>query len=209
MFPKFSKRAVHSVLNRKKMNGRLIWEPGDSGNDVNFGSRYWALGTDDPPAWFHVLKQNDELSPHSVAGYMNHWWVPQKYSLSDLRQNSRWDTTVDFEVMSMNPWLPEDLLCIIVQYDSTCHCPGDQPCDSGWVMRDDGLRGTETGSQLRRWARENNRPLIWTDGPYQENQPEVMILDPFVGFGGGRVTEHDLQMFENHWRVPNDPHCKK
>ena len=112
------------------------------------------------------------------------------------------------EVMSMGSWLPEDLLCIIVQYDGTWHCPDGQRCDSGgWATRDDGLRGTEIGSQLRHWARENNRPLIWTDGPPGNGNPddmvEAMILDPFVGFGGGRVTEHDLQMFENHWRVPN------
>ena len=61
--------------------------------------------------------------------------------------------------------------------------------------------------QLRHWARENNRPLIWTDGPPGNGNPddmvEAMILDPFVGFGGDRITEHDLQLFENHWRVPN------
>ena len=114
----------------------------------------------------------------------------------------------------MGSWLPEDLLCIIVQYDGTWHCPDGQNCDSGgWTTRDDGLRGTEIGSQLRHWARENNRPLIWTDGPPGNGNPddmvEAMILDPFVGFGGGRVTEHDLQMFENHWRVPKQNGCEK
>jgi hypothetical protein len=202
-------RYVTYVLNRKKMAGRLIWEPGDSGNDASSPFTVdWALGTVDPPAWFHVLKQHNELAPHSIADYFNHWWLPEKFSLSDLRQKvASWSTVVDYEVVSMGTWLPEDLLCIIVQWDSTWQCPEDQPCDSGWVMRQDGLRGTKIGSQVRQWAREHNRPLIWTDGqPGNGNPdgiPEVMILDPYVGFGGNRITEHDLQLFESHWRVPS------
>ena len=110
-------------------------------------------------------------------------------------------------------WLPEDLLCIIVQWDNTRYCDGQwddasSTCHGVIRQHQDGLRGTEIGSQLRRWAREHGRPLIWTDGRPGDGMPgdyvEAMILDPSVGFGGDRITANDRKLFENHWSVPNN-----
>ena len=158
-----------------------------------------------------MLKQHHQQtsSSFSIADLLNHWWVPQSYPLSDLRQKSAFTFDI-YEVVSMSAWLPEDLLCIIVQWDNTWTCPPGEDCvtTNGWVMRSDGLRGTQLGMSLRRWAREHRRPLIWTNGAggaagsNPTGTPEAMILDPFVeGFGGGRITEADLQLFESHWEV--------
>ena len=90
-------RFVTYVLNRGKMQGRLIYEPGDSGNDASSPWDVdWELGTVEPPAWFHVLKQHSEIHPHSIGDYFNHWWLPEAYSLSDLRGKvASWSNVVD------------------------------------------------------------------------------------------------------------------
>ena len=131
----------------------------------------------------------------------NHWWVREpQYSLSQLKQKGGGFSNgmSYFETMSTHPWLPEDLLCIVAEYDAEPRCPANNPqCArwgrDGWFLY--GLRGQPQGRELRNWARKHRRPLIWS-----KQGTDDMILDPVVGgFSGGRVTDADRQMFERRW----------
>ena len=110
-----------------------------------------------------------------------------------------------FEIMSTHAWLPEDLLCIVAEYDAEPRCPANNPqcasdspsffTEGGYMY---GLRGQPQGRELRNWARKHRRPLIWS-----KQGTDNMILDPVVGgFSGVRVTDADRQMFERHWSTP-------
>ena len=139
----------------------------------------------------------------------NHWWVPKEYPLSQLKQKGGGFSNgmSYFETMSTHPWLPEDLLCIVVEYDAEFYCPPNHQCsespDSGGGFMY-GLRGQPQGRELRDWARKHRRPLVWS-----KQGTDDMILDPMVGgfstmrgFSGGQVTDADRQLFERHWSVP-------
>ena len=143
----------------------------------------------------------------------NHWWVPSKYPLSLLHQKGGGFSNgmSYFETMVTPPWLPEDLLCVIAEYDAEFQCPDvdhdpyvpqwfghcSKSADSGGGFLY-GLRGQPQGQQLRDWARKHRRPLIWS-----KQGTEDMILDPMVGgFSGTYITDADRQLFERHWSAP-------
>ena len=212
---------VAFVLNRKTMadsrNPRIFLEPGDGGRFAMSGD--WPLGI--TGAWFHLLKRHEQIwvdwanchssngdcfrtqNGYSIADMFNHWWVPSKYPLSQLRQRGGVFTVgMDyFETMSTPPWLPEDLLCILAEYDAEFHCPPNHQCsespDSGGGFMY-GLRGQPQGRELRDWARKHRRPLVWS-----KHATDDMILDPVVGgFSGSTITDADRQLFERHWSAP-------
>lgn len=212
---------VAFVLNRKTMadsrNPRIFLEPGDGGRFAMSGD--WPLGI--TGAWFHLLQRHEQIwvdwatcqssngdcfwtkNGYSIADMFNHWWLPKTYPLSHLRQRGGVFTAgMDyFETISTPPWLPEDLLCIIVEYDAEFHCPPNHQCsmnpDSGGGFMY-GLRGQSQGRELRNWARKHRRPLVWS-----KHATDDMILDPYVGgFSGHTITDADRQLFERHWSAP-------
>ncbi len=211
--------SVTYVLDSKSLAGRSFWEPFDGGAMELFD---WALlwhypaqGTTYPPAWYHLLQPHERLfSMDGIGQYktlattLNYWWVEGAPLPTADNGGGLFLGIPYFEVMTNgNVWLPEDLMQVQAKY-STDRKSG------GGATGAEGLWGTESGEELRRWLVEHRRPLVWADRP-----DGPMLIDPVVasqlwpgGTGlrwqlpagynfshGAKITITDFRLFESGW----------